>query len=245
MSSGKNMRRSRLYKAGEMKRQMCQRITGTVRNSATTRVSFMGVMNGETTPVAIMLLPAGRRWIMGRATHSNTRFWNGKRQAKITNSVATEARRRRRISSRWPMSVALINCGSAGFSSGPAMAVPAFRLRGFHGLFHLGGVLAHVGGCQLTLDLFVEVAEGGTGAPHPQADATGETRQALGTEHHECDEEDEGELPEAAFEHGAGPALAQCLSLDATLPPADSSPSLAAFLKLRTALPRSSPILGS
>src|SRR5690242_6436432 len=186
------MRCSRLYNAGEMKRQRCQRNTGTVRNSATTRQSFMGVMNGEVTPVAIMLLPSGSLSIMGLATQANTRFWNGNRQQNSTSNVATELSRRRRISSRLAMSVGLISDGSPGLSSGAAMFVTA--LAGFAGLrrlLHLVGVAAHLLDRQLTLDLLVEAAQGGAGLAHPQADAAGEPGQALRTEHHQRDEEDE------------------------------------------------------
>src|ERR1700749_1106236 len=121
-----------------MKRQMWNRNTGTARNSATTRHSFMGVMNGEVTPVAIMLLPSGSLSIMGLATQVNTWFWNGNRQKNNTSSVATEFSRRRRISSRLAMSVELMKDGSAGgWSSGLAMAVLALGLVGLGGVFHL------------------------------------------------------------------------------------------------------------
>src|SRR5579859_7769564 len=93
----------------------------------------MGVMNGEATPVAIMLLPAGRRWIMGRATHSNTWFWKGNRQKNRMSSVATECSRRRRSSRMWAISVGLTMDSSGGLSGGAVM------------LHRLGGGLLHPG----------------------------------------------------------------------------------------------------
>ncbi|MOA24391.1 hypothetical protein D3C78_1450650 [compost metagenome] len=54
------MRFSCWYSPGAMKPQICCRITGTLRNSATQAVSLNGVRNGEATPVAIMVAPSGR-----------------------------------------------------------------------------------------------------------------------------------------------------------------------------------------
>src|SRR5882724_6155762 len=171
----------------------------------------MGVMNGEATPVAIMLLPAGKRSIMGLATQANTWFWKGNRQKKMTKSVATEFSRRRRISRRCAMSVGLMSEGSAapcgGLSSG-AVTFHRIRLRGVLGR----RVAAHLLHCQLALDLLVEVAHHGAGLAHPQADAARETGQALRSEDHQRQQEDEGELPEAAFEHALGRAGRQDLS---------------------------------
>src|SRR5579859_2570597 len=135
----------------------------------------MGVMNGEATPVAIMLLPAGRRSIMGFATQANTWFWNGNRQKKMMKSVATEFNKRRRISKRWAMSVGLMSEGSAGPCGGLSSGAVTFhRIR-------LGDVLgrrvaAHVLRRQLALDLLVEVAHHSAGLADPQAEAAGEAR---------------------------------------------------------------------
>src|SRR5512146_1949799 len=127
----------------------------------------MGVMNGEVTPVAIMLLPAGRCCSMGRATHSNTWFWNGSRQMNRSSSVATELSRRRRSSSRCAISVGLTSASPAPLSGGVVTlhrglggtpgGVVAGRLqhRGARAL----GRLAHLLGGELTLDLLVEVPE--------------------------------------------------------------------------------------
>src|SRR5579872_3204469 len=165
----------------------------------------MGVMNGEATPVAIMLLPSGSFLIMGRATHSKTLFWNGNRQAKTRNRASTDCSSRRRSSSRWAISVGLTMDSAGSLSWGAVM----FRRLGLHGvgrprqpLARGGRGAAHLFRRQFLFKLLVEVAQHGTRTPDPQADAARQARQALGAEHHQRQQEDERQLPEASLEHG-------------------------------------------
>src|SRR5579863_352957 len=198
----------------------------------------MGVMNGEATPVAIMLLPAGRCTSMGRATHSNTWFWKGNRQANRIRSAATECSSRRRSSRRWAISVGLMRGSPVGGAprGGPASGVVTLHrglgrsLRyirgGLRGLAALQAVAhrrrgaPHLLGGEFTFQLLVEIAEHGPSPSDPEAHAAREPRQALRPEDHERQHEDERKLPEATLEHGS--ALCQCLSLfdPSALPPA-------------------------
>src|SRR5215469_1630957 len=230
----------------------------------------MGVRKGDTTPVAIILLPAGSFFTIGRATISKTLFWKGNRQPNTTSSVRIECKSRRRNSRRWAISLEPTmgsSCGALPPGAGASGIVTFHRGVGaapggvlallgrvrsmpsgviapeiFPGLF---GGAPHLLSGQFPFKLFVEIAEHGPGAADPQADAAGQARHALRPEDHQRQQEDEREFPEAALEHPGLPG--QCLSLlePSVLPEASPSPSCMPFLKLRTALPRSSPILGS